>query len=159
MDSRGKSMSERSLCERSMKVVSNIIRISSFSIAQRSLGVKSSGKGTSSNSKDMMNLEEKEEEEEEEENGMLLEMKEPALMVSEFRGGISKRSQEPQNKPKRTYVIKPSGRDNEATSIISHHHHHHHHMIHNNDKETTWEAMQACVSTTRVYSSYQCSAG
>ncbi|KAL2321906.1 hypothetical protein Fmac_026285 [Flemingia macrophylla] len=34
-----KSKSEKSLCEKSMKVVVNIIRLSSFSIAQRSLGV------------------------------------------------------------------------------------------------------------------------
>ena len=44
MDRRVKSKCESSLCEKSMMVVANVIRLSSFSIAQKTLGVTTTGK-------------------------------------------------------------------------------------------------------------------
>ncbi|KAI9086401.1 hypothetical protein K1719_031485 [Acacia pycnantha] len=119
MDSRGKSnksrTADRSLCEKSMKVVSNIIRISSFSLAQMTLGT--TVKATKE--EDMVTDDEVE----------------PSVVPPQFRG-TSRRLQEPQNRPNRTYVIKPGGaggRNEGAEDEISHHHHHrvvhHHHEI------------------------------
>lgn len=103
MDSRAKYRnSETSLCERSMKVVTNIIRNSSFSIAQRTLGLGATGhKG----SKEAL-LEED-----------MVPEKEPMPMP---RG--SRRSQEPQNRPNPTYVLKPRGRDDAEADSMSHRH-------------------------------------
>lgn len=103
MERRGKSnkdsVDERSLCEKSMKVVSNIIRISSFSLAQKTLGttVKVSKK--------------------EENEDMVAEVE----RLNRFSGS-SRMLQEPMNRPNRTYVIKPRGWTNEEeVDEISHH--------------------------------------
>ncbi|KAK4264264.1 hypothetical protein QN277_025468 [Acacia crassicarpa] len=119
MDSRGKSnksrTADRSLCEKSMKVVSNIIRISSFSLAQMTLGATVKAM-------------------KEEEDMVADDEVEPSVVLPQF-GGTSRRLQEPQNRPNRTYVIKPEGaggRNEVAEDEISHHHHrvvHHQHEI------------------------------
>ncbi|XP_028781693.1 uncharacterized protein LOC114737872 [Neltuma alba] len=93
-----------------MRVVSNIIRISSFSLAQRTLGgttVKASSK------------------EEEEEEDTVSEI-EPLVVLpaGRSRGSSGRRLQEPQIRQNRTYVIKPAagggGGGNEQDEI-SHH--------------------------------------
>ncbi|KAJ1439000.1 hypothetical protein SESBI_02775 [Sesbania bispinosa] len=76
-----------------MKVVVNIIRLSSFSIAQRTLGAttgKAGNKEVSGSDYSDMDLE-----------------KEPILVHHQFPA--SKRSQQPQSRANPTYVIKSNG--------------------------------------------------
>lgn len=115
MDSRVmKSRNERSLCEKSMSVMVNVIRLSSFSIAQRTLGVgKAAGNkmnqlnSGSDYSSDM---------------GPEYYQKEPAALVNnnnpdhhQFPAAAaagSRRSQQPQSRANPTYVIKSVGSNN-----------------------------------------------
>ncbi|KAK7330426.1 hypothetical protein VNO77_24620 [Canavalia gladiata] len=98
MDNRVKSKSEKSLCEKSMKVVVNMIRLSSFSIAQKTLGATTTtsiGKAEKDPSgSDYSDLEE------------------PHAPVP-FPS--SKRSQKPQSRANPTYLFKSVG-SNGSTS-------------------------------------------
>ncbi|RDX73232.1 hypothetical protein CR513_47185, partial [Mucuna pruriens] len=91
-----KSQSEMSLCEKSMKVVVNVIRLSSFSIAQKSLGGTNRRKGGSGSD---MDLDEEE-----------------ALVPDQFPA--SKRSQQPQSRANPTYVIKSGGSNGTTEHLI-----------------------------------------
>ncbi|MED6195130.1 hypothetical protein PIB30_035157 [Stylosanthes scabra] len=100
--------SEKSLCEKSMMVVANVIRLSSFSIAHKTLGVSTNGKngkGLSSGS-DLSDLEP-------------LHEKEPMVPLrDQFPAATSRRSQEPLSRANRTYVIKPSGSHGSSTGCV-----------------------------------------
>ncbi|KAK2409014.1 hypothetical protein P8452_70641 [Trifolium repens] len=105
--SRVKSKSEESLCEKSMKVVVNVIRLSSFSIAQRTLGVgatttRKSGKDKDFSGSDFSDKETKKEK-----------------SVSNKQFPASSRSQQPQSRANPTYVIKSVG-SNGSTEYMIH---------------------------------------
>jgi hypothetical protein len=103
---RVKSKSEESLCEKSMKVVVNVIRLSSFSIAQRTLGVgattRKSGKDKDFSGSDFSDKETKKEK-----------------SVSNKQFPASSRSQQPQSRANPTYVIKSVG-SNGSTEYMIH---------------------------------------
>ncbi|MED6148220.1 hypothetical protein PIB30_050997 [Stylosanthes scabra] len=82
--------SEKSLCEKSMMVVANVIRLSSFSIAHKTLGVSTNGK----NGKDLS-------------SGSDYSDIEP--LCDQFPAATSRRLQQPLSHANRTYVVKPSG--------------------------------------------------
>ncbi|KAK7291663.1 hypothetical protein RIF29_06984 [Crotalaria pallida] len=92
MDSKVKSKNEKSLCEISMEVVANVIRLSSFSIAHKTVGTTTTGKA-----------------------GKYPE-REP-LVPDQFPA--SKRSQEPQSHANPTFMIKPvEGSGSTTTQVI-----------------------------------------
>lgn len=118
--SRVKSKNEKSLCEKSMNVVVNIIRLSSFSIAQRTLGTTARKSGNKEENLDHFG-----------------DNKEPEMekMVSNQFPASSRRSQQPQSRVNPTYVTKSVG-SNRSTEYMIHKerlHHHHHHV--NSNKE------------------------
>ncbi|KAL2321905.1 hypothetical protein Fmac_026284 [Flemingia macrophylla] len=90
-----KSKSEKSLCEKSMEVVVNVIRLSSFSLAQRTLGATNTRKAGSESDMDL---------------------DEEAPVPDQFPT-TSKRSQQPQSRANPTYVIKSIG-SNESTEHL-----------------------------------------
>ncbi|TKY55146.1 hypothetical protein E2542_SST19560 [Spatholobus suberectus] len=95
MDSRVKSKSEKSLCEKSMNVVVNVIRLSSFSIAQKTLGATNTRKAGSESDMDP---------------------DEEALVPDQFTA--SRRSQQPQSRANPTYVIKSVGSNGSTERLI-----------------------------------------
>ncbi|RHN63571.1 hypothetical protein MtrunA17_Chr4g0059741 [Medicago truncatula] len=101
----GKSKNEESLCEKSMKVVVNVIRLSSFSIAQRTLGVGASTTRKSRKDKDLSDSEKEP-------------MKEKLVSNKQFPAS-SRRSQQPQSRANPTYVIKSVG-SNRSTEYLIH---------------------------------------
>ncbi|KAK7265740.1 hypothetical protein RJT34_33363 [Clitoria ternatea] len=102
MDSKVKSKSDKSLCEKSMSVVVNVIRLSSFSIAQKTLGATSTRKGGKERSgcddDSDMNHE-----------------KQP-LVPDQFSS--TRRSQQPQSRANPTYVIKSLGSNGSTEHVI-----------------------------------------
>ncbi|KAL1371577.1 hypothetical protein HN51_001806 [Arachis hypogaea] len=100
--------SEKSLCEKSMMVVANVIRLSSFSIAQKTLGVNTNGK----NGKDLSSVTDSDLEP--------LHEKEPMVPLRDHQiaAAMSRRSQEPLSCANRTYVIKPSGSHGSSTGSV-----------------------------------------
>ncbi|KAG4932731.1 hypothetical protein JHK87_046733 [Glycine soja] len=78
-----------SLCEKSMQVVVNVIRFSSFSIAQKTLGATSTTKAGPGSDMDPD--------------------EEPLVAVPDQFPAASKRSQQPQSRANPTYVIKSAG--------------------------------------------------
>lgn len=91
MASKVKSKSEKSLCEISMEVVSNVIRLSSISIAQKTLGTATTGKAGKDSEKE-------------------------SLVPDQFPA--TKRSQEPRSHANPTIVIKPVGSRGSTTQVI-----------------------------------------
>ncbi|KAK7389006.1 hypothetical protein VNO78_23837 [Psophocarpus tetragonolobus] len=90
-----KSKSEMSLCEKSMKVVVNVIRLSSFSIAQMTLGATSTRKASP---------------------GSDVDPDEESLVPDQFPA--SKRSQQPQSRANPIYVIKSDGSNGSTEHLI-----------------------------------------
>jgi len=91
-----KSKNEKSLCEKSMKVVVNIIKLSSFSIAQKTLGATTSTRKAGPES-DMDSDEE-------------------APVPDQL--STSRRSQQPQSRANPTYVIKSGGSNGSTEHLI-----------------------------------------
>ncbi|QCD80915.1 hypothetical protein DEO72_LG2g1238 [Vigna unguiculata] len=89
-----KSKNEKSLCEKSMKVVVNIIKLSSFSIAQKSLGGTSKKSGPESD----------------------MDSDEEAPVPDQFP--TTRRSQQPQSRANPTYVIKSCGSNGSTEHLI-----------------------------------------
>ncbi|CAI8609973.1 unnamed protein product [Vicia faba] len=107
MDPRVKSKSEKSLCEQSMQVVINIIRLSSFSIAQTTLGVSTTTK-KSEKDKDIS-----------ESDYSDTETKKEKFVSNKQFPTSTRRSQQPQSRANPTYVIKSVG-SNESTEYMIH---------------------------------------
>lgn len=91
MNSRAKSKSENSICEKSMKVVANIIRLSSISVACKTLGTTP---GKAAKDPPLSGSD----------NGDMVPEKEP-LDSDQVYG--SRRSKKPQNRANPTYVTDP----------------------------------------------------
>ncbi|CAL5198315.1 unnamed protein product [Lathyrus oleraceus] len=106
MDHREKSKSEKSLCEQSMQVVVNILRLSSFSIAQTTLGVSSSRK--SGIGKDITESDYSDNE-----------TKKEKLVSNQQFPASTRRSQQPQSRANPTYLIKSVG-SNGSTEYMIH---------------------------------------
>jgi len=104
----GKSKNEESLCEKSMKVVVNVIRLSSFSIAQRTLGVGASTTRKSRKEKDLSDSDYSDKEH-----------KKENLVSNKQFPASSRRSQQPQSRANPTYVIKSVG-SNRSTEYLIH---------------------------------------
>lgn len=103
MNERVKSKSEMSLCEKSMEVVVNVIRLSTFSIAKRTLGATTRSKsGKDLSGSDFSDMEPE---------------KEHQQVPDQFPA--SKRSQQPQSRANPTYVIKSVG-SNGSTGYVIH---------------------------------------
>ncbi|CAK8563101.1 unnamed protein product [Lathyrus sativus] len=107
MDHREKSKSEKSLCEQSMQVVVNILRLSSFSIAQTTLGVSTTRK--SGKAKDSFS----------ESDYSDNETKKEKLVSNQQFPASTRRSQEPQSRANPTYLIKSVG-SNGSTEYMIH---------------------------------------
>ncbi|CAJ1943983.1 unnamed protein product [Sphenostylis stenocarpa] len=90
-----KSKSEKSLCEKSMKVVVNIIKLSSFSIAQMTLGATSTRKSDPESDMDS----------------------DGDAPISD-QLPTSRRSQQPQSRANPTYVIKSGGSNGSTEHLI-----------------------------------------
>ncbi|CAL5198317.1 unnamed protein product [Lathyrus oleraceus] len=108
MDHREKSKSEKSLCEQSMQVVVNIIKLSSFSIAQRTLGVSTTIR-KSGKDKNIFS----------ESDYSDNETKNEKLVSNQQFPASTRRSQQPQSRANPTYVIKSVG-SNGSTEYMIH---------------------------------------
>lgn len=133
---RVKSKSDMSLCEKSMKIVVSVIRLSSFSIAQKSLGATTT---TGKIRKDQLLSE-----------SDYSDISDPIkkepnpLVADEFPAATSRssRSQQPQSRANPTYVIKSSvGNNGSSTAYMNihkervHHHDDDDQIIHVNSKK------------------------
>ncbi|CAN1836222.1 hypothetical protein LINPERHAP1_LOCUS34696 [Linum perenne] len=101
----GKDRSNNSLCEKSMKVVVNIIRLSSFSIAKMSLGTAGSGSGSPVLKRNLAPM-----------TNSAVATKEPLL--PQIPG--SRRSQEPQTRSNHKSFLMEPGKGNGSSSCMVH---------------------------------------
>ncbi|CAL0325385.1 unnamed protein product [Lupinus luteus] len=94
MSSRVKSKNDKSLCEISMEVVANVIRLSTFSIAHRTIGATITGKAEKDHDKE-------------------------PLVPHQFPAA-TKRSQEPLTHANPTFMIKPARGSGPTTNQVIH---------------------------------------
>ncbi|CAN0900726.1 hypothetical protein LINGRAHAP2_LOCUS21006 [Linum grandiflorum] len=98
--------SSNSLCEKSMKMVVNIIRLSSFSIAKMSLGTAASGSGSPVVNRNLAPM-----------TNSVVAAKEPLL--PQIPG--SQRSQEPQTRSKhKSFLMEPARKGKGSSSCMVH---------------------------------------